>query len=269
MLFQTAYPSPALAPFIKKYWAMENCLPAGEKHIQRIVPSGLPELIFYFGKRPEITSSEKSIPENACVSGQQTRFYDLQVSGKLSLFSILFQPHGAAQIFDVPINQLFGQNVPLIFFANNEATDLETKLQETNTFQEKVAIAEKFLLARLKNYYKHHEFKRINFCLSEINRTKGVVSTEKLSEVTCLSRKQFERNFSAFVGTSPRQFLKTVRFQNALHTKFKQKSLSLTRLAFDCGYYDQSHMINDFKSLSGYTPGEYFACCEPYSDYFE
>jgi len=204
MNFQTAFPSQALAPFIKKYWAIENCLSAGEKHIQRIVPSGLPELIFYFGKRPEITGSEKSIPENACVSGQQTRFYDLQVSSKLSLFSILFQPHGAAQIFNVPINQLFGQNVPLIFIANNEATDLETKLQETNTFQEKVAIAEKFLLARLKSNYKPYEFNRINFCLSEINRTKGLVSTEKLSEVAYLSRKQFERNFSAFVGTSPR-----------------------------------------------------------------
>jgi AraC-like DNA-binding protein len=269
MLFQTAFPTPALAPFIKKYWALENCLPAGEKHFQRIVPSGLPELIFYFGERPHITGSEKSIPENACVSGQQTRFYDLQVSGNLSLFSILFQPHGAAQIFNVPINQLFEQNVPLVFIVNHEATDLEAKLQETSTFQQKVAVAEKFLLTRLKNNYKHYEFNRINFCLSEINRTKGLVSTEQLSELTCLSRKQFERNFAAFVGMSPRQFLKTVRFQHALHTRFKQQSLSLTQLAFDCGYYDQSHMINDFKKLSGYTPGEYFACCEPYSDYFE
>jgi AraC-like DNA-binding protein len=269
MLFQTAYPAPALAPFIKKYWALENCLPAGAKHIQRIVPSGLPELIFYFGNRPQTTDSKKSIPENACVSGQQTRFYDMQVSGKLSLFSILFQPHGAAQIFDVPINQLFEQNIPLEFIVNHEAIEMEAKLQETKTFQEKVAITEKFLLAMLKSNYKQHEFNRINFCLTEINRTKGLVSTGKLSELTCLSRKQFERNFSAFVGTSPRQFLKTVRFQHALHTKFKQKSLSLTQLAFDCGYYDQSHMINDFKNLSGYTPGEYFACCDPYSDYFE
>ncbi|MBW6537542.1 MAG: AraC family transcriptional regulator [Mariniphaga sp.] len=45
--------------------------------------------------------------------------------------------------------------------------------------------------------------------------------------------------------------------------------MSRTQLAFNCGYYDQSHMIHDFKSLSGFTPGEYFACCEPYSDYFE
>ena len=269
MSLQTAYPSPSLAPFVKKYWALENCLPAGEKHIQRIVPSGLPELIFYFEHRPKTVGNKKSIPENTCISGQQKGFYDLEVSGKLSLFSILFQPHGASLFFDIPVNELFAQNVPLKFIVKSEAPELESKLSAAETFLEKVSVAEKFLLKRLAKNYKHHEFSRINSCLSEINRTKGLVSPERLSALTCLSRKQFERNFSAFVGTSPRQFLKTVRFQNALHTKFNQKSVSLTQLACDCGYYDQSHMINDFKSLSGFTPGEYFACCEPYSDYFE
>ena len=269
MNFQTAFPSQALAPFIKKYWALENCLPAGEKHMQRIVPSGLPELIFYFEHRPKTIGNKKSIPENTCISGQQKEFYDLEISGKLSLFSILFQPHGAALFFDIPINELFAQNVPLKFIVKSEASELESKLSEADSFQKKVSVAEKFLFARLAQNYKPFEFNRINFCLSEINRSKGLVSPERLSALACLSRKQFERNFSAFMGTSPRQFLKTVRFQNALHTKFRQKSMSLAQLAFDCGYYDQSHMINDFKSLSGFTPGQYFSECEPYSDYFE
>lgn len=268
MSFQTAYPTPALASFVKKYWALENCLPAGEKHMQRIVPSGLPELIFYFGNLPTTINSENSIPENTCISGQQKGFYDLDISGKLSLFSILFHPHGAALFFNIPINELFAQNVPLKFIVHSEASVLESKLSEAETFQEKVLLAEKFLMARLAKNYKSFEFKRMNHCLSEINNSKGMVSPERLSELACLSRKQLERNFSAFVGTSPRQFLKIVRFQHALHSKFKQKSVTLTQLACDCGYYDQSHMINDFKSLSGFTPGEYFSTCEPYSDYF-
>jgi AraC-like DNA-binding protein len=268
MGFQTAFPSQILAPFVKKYWVLENCLPEGEKHMQRIVPSGLPELIFYFCNLPSTIDPQKIIPENTCISGQQKGFYDLEVSGKLSLFSILFQPHGAALFFNIPINELFAQNVPLKFIVNSEASVLESKLSEAETFQEKVSVAEKFLLARLAKNYKHYEFNRINHCLTEINRSKGMVSPERLSALACLSRKQFERNFSASVGTSPRQFLKIVRFQHALHTKFKQKPVTLTQLACDCGYYDQSHMINDFKSLSGFTPGEYFACCEPYSDYF-
>lgn len=33
-------------------------------------------------------------------------------------------------------------------------------------------------------------------------------------------------------------------------------------------YYDQSHMINDFRCFTGYSPKEYFSACASYSDYF-
>ena len=39
-------------------------------------------------------------------------------------------------------------------------------------------------------------------------------------------------------------------------------------LAYKCGYYDQSHFINDFKSLSGLTPNQCFAENEVCSDFF-
>jgi AraC-like DNA-binding protein len=44
--------------------------------------------------------------------------------------------------------------------------------------------------------------------------------------------------------------------------------IDLTQLAFECGFYDQSHLIKEFKTFSGYTPAEYLAVCNPYSDYF-
>jgi AraC-like DNA-binding protein len=53
-----------------------------------------------------------------------------------------------------------------------------------------------------------------------------------------------------------------------LREKHCNKSINLTELAYTCGYYDQSHMINDYKLLSGKTPAQYFSECEPYSDYF-
>ena len=33
---------------------------------------------------------------------------------------------------------------------------------------------------------------------------------------------------------------------------------SMTQLTFDNGYYDQSHFIHDFKSLTGLTPKAFF-----------
>jgi AraC-like DNA-binding protein len=62
--------------------------------------------------------------------------------------------------------------------------------------------------------------------------------------------------------------MRIVRFQYALHYKWQYPQTKLTGLAYDCGFYDQSHMINEFRDLSGKTPKQYFAECEPYSDYF-
>lgn len=54
-----------------------------------------------------------------------------------------------------------------------------------------------------------------------------------------------------------------------LQEKQRNLSIQLTELAYTSGYYDQSHMINDYKLLSGKTPTQYFSECEPYSDYFQ
>ena len=48
-----------------------------------------------------------------------------------------------------------------------------------------------------------------------------------------------------------------MRFQAATQHKTGEK-VDLTDIAHNCGYYDQSHFINDFREFSGYTPKEYF-----------
>ena len=35
----------------------------------------------------------------------------------------------------------------------------------------------------------------------------------------------------------------------------------LTKLAYECGYFDQAHFIKDFKALVGCSPAEYAAIC--------
>jgi AraC-like DNA-binding protein len=86
--------------------------------------------------------------------------------------------------------------------------------------------------------------------------------------MACISRKQFERVFAAKIGATPKQYLKVVRLQQALQLKSIDRNRNLTQLAYDCGYYDQSHFINEFKQQTGYTPKQYFDNNESYSDFF-
>jgi transcriptional regulator GlxA family with amidase domain len=123
-------------------------------------------------------------------------------------------------------------------------------------------------MKQLQINYKEYEINRIANCIALVNKSKGIIDITALAKASFLSRKQFERTFLTYIGTTPKQFLRIVRFQNSLYAKQKNENLSLTELAYNSGYYDQSHMIYDYKLLSGKTPSQYFSECDPYSDYF-
>lgn len=269
MSYHISKPSLFLSQYVKQYWAIEDCLPNGSRHLQRLVPNGLMELMFYLCDTPKALDENKQFSDNSILSGQQKSYYDIVVSGKLSLFSISFQPYGAKLFFDIPSNEFYDQNIPLKYILKDKAFELESELYKSKTFEDKIRIVENFLKHQLQKRIKEYEVKRIMKSVALINQSKGVIDIETLSSSVCLCRKQYERIFAEYIGSSPRQFLRTVRFQNTLQEKQRNKNIQLTDLAYTCGYYDQSHMINDYKLLSGKTPTQYFSECEPYSDYFQ
>ena len=244
-------------------------MPAGKEHIQRIVPSGLTDLIFYLKDKPESSKINNPIIENTLISGQTNEYYDLTVRGDLSLFSIIFQPHGLSMFFDIPSNELLNQNVPLRYILKDVVNELEEKLYNAKSFSERILISEQFLLQLFRKSKKKYNFNRIEAGIHQINKSKGKISIEELASYACYSRKQYERIFSYFIGISPKKFLRIVRFQNAINEKAKNENINLTELTYLCDYYDQSHMNNDFIKLSGKTPKQYFKECQPYSDYFQ
>ncbi len=261
-------PSSYLSQYVKAYWMIENIMVSGKEHLQRIVPSGLFELSFYLADIPQSLDNRKLINENSMITGQIRSYFDIKVKGSLSLFSIYFYPHGLAKFIDIPTNELYNQTIPLKFIINNITNELEDSLSSKSLFSERINIVEHFLESRIKTKQNDYKEARIKHCINLINKTKGQMDINSLASEICLSRKQFERLFTEYIGVSPKQFLKTIRFQNAINIK-SNKDISLTKLAIDSGYYDQSHMIADFLSLSGKTPKEYFVECTPYSDYFQ
>ncbi|MFW5687525.1 MAG: DUF6597 domain-containing transcriptional factor, partial [Bacteroidota bacterium] len=98
MQYLSAKPSALLSPYVKQYWALENCIPTGQVHIQRLVPTGLPDLTFYFHSKPIALNNHRSFADVSIITGQQKEYYDLSLSRKTSLFAILFQPHGLSAL---------------------------------------------------------------------------------------------------------------------------------------------------------------------------
>jgi len=268
MGFHFSKPSAALSPYVKQYWGLENCLGSGEEHVQGIVPNGLMDLTFYLGDKPRVMNHQQEAIENAVLTGHCNSPYNLVVTGNLHLFSVSFRPLGASMFFDLPMSELFGCIVPLRFLLKEGIDRLETQLSETVDFIAKVGLVEAFLLNRLAGKETFFAQKRLADSIRLINRNKGIIDVDTLASSACWSRKQYERNFQEIVGTSPKQFLRIIRFQHALHYKGQCRETKLAELAYECGFSDQSHMTNEFRELAGLTPKKFFAECTPFSDYF-
>ncbi|MDR2083595.1 MAG: helix-turn-helix domain-containing protein [Bacteroidales bacterium] len=270
MNYNFAQPSEKFKPYIKQYWGVENVLKNGEQYTQRIIPSGLPELILYLGHKPTVDTKNRSLEDSFLLNGQQNDFYDILISDNLSVFSIQFKPQGVSQFFSIPYNELLNNSVPLKYLNKDLYAELESKLAKESSFQLKVNMVEECLFKLLINNKKDFEFRRINNAIESIRITKGNIDIDTLASNACLSRKQFERIFSEYIGISPKQYLKTIRLQATIHFKSKHKNVSMTELTYINGYYDQSHFINDFKTMTGLTPKQFFDECEmPMSDFFE
>jgi AraC-like DNA-binding protein len=63
------------------------------------------------------------------------------------------------------------------------------------------------------------------------------------------------------VGVSPKQFARIVRFQRAL--RVAKHGASWSTVATEAGYYDQAHLIAEFRELAGTTPAAFLRAGGP------
>ena len=248
-------PNKILSRYIKNYTVVEINSSAGFLKSDRVFPTGNSCLVFHYGTPSKFNPQESNeyIEPTLVVCGQQTSYYDLSLSGNTGMILITFKPHGLKALFSFPARELQNENLALELLLKNEANILEGRLLNSISTKERINHLETFLLKRLSG---SRDYERIDYAIQLIENSKGQISTQKLSQEACLGIKQFERIFSAHVGLTPKKFSGIIRFRNVI--QMKNKNQNLYQLAYDNGYYDQSHFIHDFKSLTGLTPRVFF-----------
>lgn len=82
------------------------------------------------------------------------------------------------------------------------------------------------------------------------------IKLSDLSELAGISQFHFSRLFKQSMGTSPHQYLITQRIEHAKRL-LKNSKLSVTEIAFACGFNSHSHLGKYFRQLTGITPKDY------------
>ena len=96
----------------------------------------------------------------------------------------------------------------------------------------------------------------IGAALDAIDRSGGGLRIETLADGLGVSRQHLSAHFRAKVGLTPKMYARICRFRRATDSLAQQQphATDWARLAQDCGYFDQSHLIHDFQEFSGSTP---------------
>lgn len=258
--FQVIQPSALLAPYVKQYWflRMENAIQC----LQRLVPFGCAALSFYRAYRTYSLQQDDYLPQSF-FHGIATNYTDITFSGQIDFICIVFQPQGGNVFFRMPLNDI--SFVPVDTLNDAELYSLGQQLYDNGDNQKCVQLIEQFLLRRIHKLGKYND-KRIDSVINSIRN--GETDINRLAENACLSYKQFNRIFTENIGAKPKEFLKITRFQK-LHGLLQQHTgLSVDQLAYECGYYDKSHLIRDLKEFTGFTPANLIKACDSvYSGY--
>lgn len=127
-------------------------------------------------------------------------------------------------------------------------------LNEENT-QQKINKIEKYWLSKLKGF-KHV---LVESLLDDL-QTDQEKSIGSLALKYATSRQNINKLFNKYLGKSPADFRKIHRFRETLNNRIDslKREENLTSLSYESLFYDQSHMVKEFKLLTGLTPKKFF-----------
>jgi AraC-like DNA-binding protein len=247
MEYREITPGPAVGQFIKCYWVLEDSSPSLQT--QKIVPDGRAELIINLREpfQQEVNGKWNSQPEVFLV-GQITRPFLIRPPGPVHTIGVRFRPDGASRLFGFPLYELTDTAVSLADISQNLFRGLD-RLREASSLTEQLTILEQVLLATIGE----NPDRLISKATRDFEQANGLVGVGEMAKSLGVSFRHFERRFRNVVGISPKLFCRLQRFQKVFRD-FEASNANWVDAAIACGYYDQAHLIRDFRQFSGTTP---------------
>lgn len=252
-------PSFVLAPFVRCY-AYRTFDTKGLNLIKPLHASHEILMPFFFKAVPvklvdPETGKILKTGKNCGIVGLSCQYNgDMIFNGCYSFFEIIFKPHGFNKIFLIPSYEIIDRIVWGEEIFDSGIKILLEQLFHANSLTEMAALADAYLLHYLKKQKTVDYKDSITGTVNSIIKNAGLINIERLAYNANMSIRNFERHFNASVGISPKLLCCITRFNHALELKLKNPGIKWTSIAHQLGYFDQMHLIKDFKKFTGGTP---------------
>lgn len=264
MIFKEFAPGERLKPYIKCLYYYESGSAVDYDDI--VFPSGNTEIIFNLGQGHWQAKKDGAFYTTPPIElwGQITKPLSIKSLGENTMIGVRFYPHSAAYFFNESVAEFNNEVVNAPDLMGTSVKTLYARLLDTNDLDKRLALIEDYLWSRLVLFEKKHS--KINFIgqivHSLYHNNSGNEKIEAISVRNNISARYLNMLFLQYTGLPPKLFCKINRFQHSLNL-VNANGQNLTNIAYESGYFDQSHFIREFKSFTGITPNSFAAQASP------
>jgi AraC-like DNA-binding protein len=178
-----------------------------------------------------------------------------EVDPAKTTIAFFFMPFAMAGIFNIPAAKLLKGPVDLLNWIPHKANAVRTQLMYTDSTQQKVDVLEHFLIHQFQENCKVCEI--VRSATDEIMCHPNTAILSALLKRLNLNERKFQRIFKKYVGVPPNQYRRICQFQTSFAQVRAKEFNTLTDVAYDNGFADQSHFIRAFKEFVDTTPNHY------------
>jgi AraC-like DNA-binding protein len=252
LAYKEYLPNPLLKNYVDCYWSQSS---SGHEIVKtalidKILPDGCIDIIFR-----KSVNSFGVLPIYSYVVGTMTTAIDVP-RGQDEIVAVRFRPGGAVPFLNITAHSLTDDFLELTSILGDRTRSLGDKIFSEQVMLKRIQLLECFLVAEIDS--RIGEKSNFSKALSSIENTYGLSTIDQLSHNWGKSTRQLERLFLNHVGVTPKTYLKVKRFQGLIHEfKTSAHQANWVDFAIKYGYFDQSHLIRDCKTLTRLTPEKY------------
>lgn len=256
MIHSVYLPHPALREFVDNITVttFDFTVEKDISPIYRFVPTHTRFLCFYLEDKVLVKKhgEDFKLKPRSMIIGPQTTPVTLDLGSRHKDVVVCLKPSGMYRLLGIPLHTIVDKDYDARLVLGFEVDVVIDQLSNAKTDDLKNQIIQKYLISKLDSLKAALPF---DMAMLELVRNTGNLRIESVATHACLSLKQFERESLKRIGIPPKFYSRMIRFSHAYKLKELNPNMSWSSITYQCGYFDQMHLIRDFKFFAGSTPG--------------
>ncbi len=250
-------PKEPLKGFVKSIMCYEDY--SGPDNYELLIPDTSPQLIISLDENSRFVNTRDCSAanfqelKNSWITGIYTSPLTYQSEQNATTLSIQFESYGLSYLLGISAAELNKQVVETELILNKSIIELREKIIDQSTFENRVRVIEEYLF---KTFQAKKDITGIVKHITQ-HRNFSQLTLKRMSTACGYSQKHVIANFRHVIGVTPKKLQNLLKINQSLALLSSQSPASIAQIAYDCGFFDQSHFIKNFKEVTSLTPQAY------------